>query len=238
VIGYDIDPDKNQIVADTLTDPLEYSNVWVIANPPYLAANKSKNKSLFNQYDTDDLYKIAIRTICDDRSGCMGGILIVPLNFLSSDHSSVKNYFFERYRIIQCKIFEEQVFEDTDYTICAFYFIRAQADPQIIPVNFFPHKHPMAFEISKKDDWLFGRSFYQWLEGIHTQGISRWTVDDYQKPTLYEEMSLATVAIGSMKNQQTVMCSSDIHQNILLQIVNDQHCKHLPHLRLLVLQAL
>ena len=55
---YDIDPKMiNTIQQDTIKNPPEYNNKFVITNPPYLARNKSSDKELFNLYDTNDLYK-------------------------------------------------------------------------------------------------------------------------------------------------------------------------------------
>ena len=55
---YDIDPKKQFIIKrDTLLNPPEYKNKFVITNPPYLARNKSDNKELFDKYNQNDLYK-------------------------------------------------------------------------------------------------------------------------------------------------------------------------------------
>ena len=48
---YDIDPKfKNTIKRDTLIKPPVYKNKFVITNPPYLARNKSTNKSIYDKY--------------------------------------------------------------------------------------------------------------------------------------------------------------------------------------------
>ena len=48
---YDIDPKQTYIEKrDTLLDPPDFNNKYVITNPPYLARNKSTNKSLFDKY--------------------------------------------------------------------------------------------------------------------------------------------------------------------------------------------
>jgi tRNA1(Val) A37 N6-methylase TrmN6 len=55
---YDIDPKKDYIkMRDTLNDPPDYKDAYVITNPPYLARNKCEKKELFDKYDTNDLYK-------------------------------------------------------------------------------------------------------------------------------------------------------------------------------------
>jgi hypothetical protein len=56
---------------------------------------------------------------------CLGGILIVPLNFICSIRKNdidLRKKFISKYNIITLNIFEEQVFEDTTYTICSFQF--------------------------------------------------------------------------------------------------------------------
>lgn len=79
---YDIDR-EDEHKRDTLLSPPDYKNKWVITNPPYLAKNKAKDKTLFNKYPYDDLYKIAISTMIEAE----GGILVLPINFLTDERS-------------------------------------------------------------------------------------------------------------------------------------------------------
>jgi len=61
---YDIEPKKEFIIKkDTIQEPPNYNNTFIITNPPYLARNKSKNKELFDKYDVNDLYKCFIGNI-------------------------------------------------------------------------------------------------------------------------------------------------------------------------------
>lgn len=49
---YDIDPQfTNTIKRDTLTTPPDYTDKFVLTNPPYLARNKSKDKALYEKYN-------------------------------------------------------------------------------------------------------------------------------------------------------------------------------------------
>jgi site-specific DNA-adenine methylase len=58
---YDIDPKyPNTIKQDTLENPPDYTNKFVLTNPPYLARNKSKKKEIYNKYKCNDLYKCFI----------------------------------------------------------------------------------------------------------------------------------------------------------------------------------
>ena len=84
---YDIDPKQENIIKrDTLTDPPSYEDKYVLTNPPYLARNKNKNKELYEKYNCNDLYKCFIKSLIN--SNAAGGIIIVPLNFISSIRST------------------------------------------------------------------------------------------------------------------------------------------------------
>ena len=86
---------------DTLLNPLNYNNKFIITNPPYLARNKSQDKSIFDKYKTNDLYKCFIQSIINNN--CNGGILIIPLNFFSSIRKSdidLRKHFLKIYDII------------------------------------------------------------------------------------------------------------------------------------------
>ena len=81
---YDIDPKQDCIVKrDTISNPPDYKNKYLLTNPPYLARNKSDEKVLFNKYDVNDLYKCFIKELTIQKE-CLGGIIIIPLNFWSS----------------------------------------------------------------------------------------------------------------------------------------------------------
>jgi hypothetical protein len=126
---YDIEPKKDFIVKrDTLLNPPNFDNAFVITNPPYLARNKCDDKAIFTKYKTNDLYKCFLQILIGSR--CLGGIIILPLNFLCSIRKAdieLRKNFVKRYDILICNIFEEQVFDDTSYTICCIQF-RAKSD--------------------------------------------------------------------------------------------------------------
>ena len=59
---YDIDPKKDSITKrDTLKCPPTYDNKFILTNPPYLARNKCDDKSIFDMYGENDLYKCFIK---------------------------------------------------------------------------------------------------------------------------------------------------------------------------------
>ena len=49
---YDIDDTlvSSEHCRDTLINPPDYNNKWVITNPPYLAKNKATNRQVFDLY--------------------------------------------------------------------------------------------------------------------------------------------------------------------------------------------
>ena len=118
---YDIDPKtEDTIKRDTLLDPPDYTGKFILTNPPYLARNKSQNKEIYDKYNTNDLSKCFIISIINSK--CLGGIMIIPLNFISSIRKAdidLRRSFLERFTIDVLNIFEEQVF---DYLLCSMYY--------------------------------------------------------------------------------------------------------------------
>jgi hypothetical protein len=121
---YDIDPKHNWIVLrDTLYDPPDYNNKFILTNPPYLARNKNTEKELYDKYDCNDLYKCFLVNVI--QSECNGGIIIIPLNFVSSIRKKdveLRKRFFDKYNIEIVNIFEESVFDDTSCSVCSIQF--------------------------------------------------------------------------------------------------------------------
>ena len=95
---YDIDPKIECIHQDTLLTPPDYKDKFVITNPPYLAKNKTKDRKVYDLWKVDDLYKAFIKSIVV--GDVRGGIIIVPLNFLSGEDrdGGVRRLFFSKYK--------------------------------------------------------------------------------------------------------------------------------------------
>lgn len=145
---FDIDPKTEcSEVRDTLLTPPSYEGKYVITNPPFLAKNKNENKTLYNKYNVDDLYKSFLITIID--GNCQGGIVIIPLNFFSSENSETRIKFLSNYKIGLVNVFEEQVFDDTSYTICSFNFSKKQdISYQNVKFLIYPQKKIVEFSLS------------------------------------------------------------------------------------------
>ncbi len=165
---YDISPqDSDTIKRDTLLDPPDYNDKIIVTNPPYLAKNKAKskhNKMLFTKYKQSDLFRIFISQLI--KYNCYGGILIIPLNFFSSikkNDIKLRTSFLDRYQILKLNIFEEPVFNDTSYLICAIKFIKQNLNSNIQKVHttFYPTSISKFLVFDKKFDYLVGGQIYK-----------------------------------------------------------------------------
>jgi len=166
--SYDIDPKQDYIIKqDTLLNPPDYSNKFVITNPPYLARNKSKDKTVFDKYKQNDLYKCFIQTLIN--SNCLGGILIIPLNFWCSIRKSdivLRKQFLDKYGVITLNIFEESVFDDTSYAVCSFQFEKKNNenlgnDTNDIKCVIFPSKKEINLSFNKDNNYTIGGEIYK-----------------------------------------------------------------------------
>ena len=131
---YDIDvKDPRVNYRDSLLNPIDYTGKTVITNPPYLARNKTDQfRDIFDKYQTDDLYKASILSIM----GCENGILIIPLNFFTDENTrDIREKFFSEYHVDYVNYFTYQVFENTTYNICSFYFEKGKQDNKPIIFN-------------------------------------------------------------------------------------------------------
>lgn len=161
---YDIDPKiDNVIEKDTILDPPDYKGKFVLTNPPYIARNKNKNKQLYDKYNCNDLYKCFISILLDDV--CDGGLIIVPLNFLSSIRKSdieLRKKFVTIYDITRVNIFEERVFVDTSYTVCSILFSKRVYNTLESSTNFtiYPSMRTMNITICENNNYTIGGEIY------------------------------------------------------------------------------
>jgi len=184
---YDIDPQKDFIVQkDTIYNPPDYNNKFLITNPPYLARNKSKNKTLFDKYNVNDLYKCVMKEILTNV--CLGGILIIPLNFWSSIRIAdieLRKSFLQKYNILLLNIFEETVFDDTTYTICSFQFelIQNNISNNELNIVIFPSKIKIKTELNDSNNYLIGGHIYN-LKLNNIYKITRLTKKNKLNPNI------------------------------------------------------
>jgi len=117
---------------------------------------------------------------------CLGGIRIIPLNFWSSIRKAdieLRKAFLGVYNITRLNIFEEQVFDDTTYTTCAFQFTpkREQTSNSLLSnIWIYPSKTQINATLDDGNDWLVGGDIYK----LKTKGkytIARATLSNKDK---------------------------------------------------------
>lgn len=161
---YDIDPKVEAITQDTLLEPPSYKGKWVITNPPYLAKNKATDKTIFDKYGLDDLYKVSLETALE----ADGGIFIIPTNFFTDERTiSTRVKFLSTFEILEVNIYTEPIFETTTYSVCAFAFKRKEnITEQTFKVNIKPKNEVRDFTISKQYGFRFAGDFFAEVAAI------------------------------------------------------------------------
>ena len=158
---YDIEPQTDTATQrDTLLDPPSYADKFVLTNPPYLARNKANNKGVFDRYKQNDLFKCFIMSMILDNP--LGGIMIIPLNFLSSIRKSdidLRKRFLQVFDMTQINIFEERVFDDTSYTICAIQFTLRNDTPNI-KIDIYPSNAHVETTLTENNNYMIGGHMY------------------------------------------------------------------------------
>jgi hypothetical protein len=162
---YDIDPKRDDVIQrDTLINPPNYKDAWILTNPPYLARNKCDKKNIFDMYDTNDLYKCFITSLTKQEQ-CAGGIFIIPAGFFLSPRDldvRCRNNFLSKYKLLKVKYFEETVFPDTTTTVVAFSFEKSAVllEEQLVEWISLPSGDTRVFKMSKDNDWIIGGDIY------------------------------------------------------------------------------
>jgi len=162
--AFDIEPKQDNIKQrDTLLNPPSYKDKYIVSNPPYLARNKTDNKQIYDLYQQNDLYKCFLKALIDDPS--LGGILIIPLNFICSTRKNdvlLRKKFLDIYAIQQLNIFEETVFEDTSTTVCSLLFLNRNINKpnNYINIDIYPRKLNIKTLLTEENNYTIGGDIY------------------------------------------------------------------------------
>ena len=135
-----------------------------LPNPPFLARNRSASKRLFDEWDTDDLYKCFLSSLSSIESsvGVLGGIVVLPAQFFSSVDASCRLAFLSRSKVLRVNYFEETVFSDTATTVVAMMFERSPVvlTEQCMQWVCFPTKEKRTFCITAAEGWMVGGNLW------------------------------------------------------------------------------
>ena len=97
--AFDIEPINNEtIFNDSLLCLPDCTNSFLISNPPYLAANKSKGKGkpYFQKWKMNDYYKCHLAALSS--SNVKKGIMIIPSNFWCESSKIARSLFLSQYK--------------------------------------------------------------------------------------------------------------------------------------------
>lgn len=164
--AYDIEPKgENILTRDTLKNPPDYKDSWILTNPPYLARNKCEDKELYDLYNTNDLYKCFLHSVASQHN-CKGGIVIIPSGFFFSPRDldvRCRHEFMSKFKITKVKYFEETVFSDTPTTVVAFSFEKSPVElkEQQVEWILMPSGEKRIFPMSAKYNWIVGGEIYE-----------------------------------------------------------------------------
>lgn len=179
---YDIDTsnsnNKNIQQRNTLAYPPDYKNKYVITNPPYLAKNKTKSKEIYEQYKTDDLYKIAILSFLESS----GGVLVVPLNFLTDKRThKIREQFFNRFYIKTINIFEFPIFEYTNIQTVSFSYLLKTNEKIETEINIYKSNNTIkTIKTNINEQGLFYEKYNNYFNNNYNLDLNRITIE-YQK---------------------------------------------------------
>jgi len=155
VVEYDVEPRRSTATRrDSFRNPPPYANKFVLTNPPVLARNKSKDKSLFELFGQNNLYKIFLVQLCNDPP--IGGILILPVGFWSSSNRhdiELRSTFLTTFCVSRVNIYEEALFEDGALSAVAFFYSRPVS---LINFSFLPNGGEQGFILDESTNWTIG----------------------------------------------------------------------------------
>ena len=183
ILEYDISPTReNTIQRDTIGNPPDYKNTFVLTNPPYVSRNKNPIKDMYNLYGVNDLYKCFLKELISQT--CLGGIIVIPLNFWCSMRAMdvrLRKEFFEVFTVDRVNVFEEQVFEDTSYTVCSIQFRKRQTFDEIpVPVFIFPSACVLRQTLNEYNRFTIGGEIFSLVlnDGFVVERLTSKTVFD------------------------------------------------------------
>lgn len=153
-LGYSTDPYTYTIFKkDCLLSPPRLSGAYVLCYPPWDKKNDATDKSIFDRYGTDNLYKCFIKNLISDHQ-VLGGTIAIPLNFLTGIRDSEKKRrkeFLNLFIIKKLHIYNEIIINT--YTPIVITFIRRTE-----PKTTFEILAPVFYPSMKQIPWSFQTS--------------------------------------------------------------------------------
>jgi hypothetical protein len=206
IIPYDSDPKVQKVMRrDVFTDKPKYSGTYIITKPPQLKKLDSDNKTVFELYGTDNLYKCFIKCILSEQPA--GGIIILPIAFMSGlRESEIKRRldFFKAFKPLRLNIFN--------------------MDTVVINFEKRPYNNPF-----ESEDW----NFHLYPDNMELSiAVNKYPREiqsmPYNRPEKYIGCKYGSAPIKGWLRTRIIMISTDLNcQKMGLYISNeeDNDCK-------------
>lgn len=157
VIPYDSDPKFPKVIRrNALIEKPKYYGTYVITRPPQLRKDDSPDKTIFEQFGTDNLYKCFIKCLIAEQP--TGGIIVLPVRFLSGIRDSEikrRQEFFNVFKPLRFNVF-------TSNKVVINFAKRPYSEPFISDIwNFYfhPNTEPYSLIVSKTMNKLQSRPY-------------------------------------------------------------------------------
>jgi len=148
IIPYDSDPKVPKVLRrNVFIEKPKYYGTYVITKAPQLKKADSEDKTIFEQYGTDNLYKCFIKCLITDTPA--GGIVVLPISFLSGlrDSESKRRLdFFRAFKPNRINVFDME-------TIVIDFAKRPYTEPfqkEHWTVHFYPENTMSKIEVENK----------------------------------------------------------------------------------------
>ena len=113
-IAYTEQPRSREIFKrDCFTNPPKFQGAYTICFPPWTKKNDSADKTVFDLYGTDNLYKCFLKTIIKEQP--VGGTIVIPFKFLTGTRESEqkrKQEFFRLFKPVNITVFKDVIINE------------------------------------------------------------------------------------------------------------------------------
>ena len=158
-VGYDLEPQSDDIIQnDSIANSPSYAGMVLVSNPPFLSKNKFKgDKSVFEQWGQNDLYKCHLASLAKD---CDEALMILPSNFLCESSAKARSKLFETHYIVKAKYWNTPVFEDATTGITVIHVKRGKKPYQKFDIYHGSDNFTFEAVLESQYSYLHGKDFF------------------------------------------------------------------------------
>ncbi len=202
--AYDLHPtDSDTIQRDTIMDPPDYTDKFVLTNPPYLSKNKNKDKAPYDKWGASDLYKCHLASL----KYCSGALIIIPSNFFCESRSRARVRLFESHYIVSAKYYDRPMFDNATTGICVIHIEKGVRLVQEFPMVINDDK-AIYMSLKKDNNYIHGNDFFDLLRKSKSFPMKKTVVGDEVPNT---KIIVSILDNGKYKDALTFNNGEDIY---------------------------